>query len=72
MARYSTSHSGYRSSGSRSGSSYRGGGFTNSRTGSYVSSARAHQHTGQSFGGYTKIHNASTGHYSMRPSGRSR
>ena len=62
MARYSRSSS-------RSGS-YHGGGFTNSRTGSYVSSARAHQRTGQSFGGYTKTHNASTGHYSMRPSGR--
>ena len=54
---------------SRSSRSYSGG-FTNSRTGSYVSSARAHQHTGQSFGGYTKTHNPSTGHYSMRPSGR--
>ena len=64
MARFSHS-SGY----SRSGS-YRGGGFTNSRTGAYVSSARAHQHTGTSFGGYTKTHNASTGHYSMRPSGK--
>ena len=52
------------------GGSYRGGGFTNSRTGSYVSAARAHQHTGQSFGGYTKTYNASSGHYSMRPSGR--
>lgn len=64
MARYSHSGS-HRSSGS-----YCGGGFTNSRTGSYVSPARAHQHTGQSFGGYTKTHNPSTGHYSMRPSGR--
>ena len=62
----------YRSSGSSRTSSYRGGGFTNSRTGSYVSPARAHQHTGQSFGGYTKTHNPSTGHYSMRPSGRGR
>ena len=62
----------YRSTGfSRSGS-HRGGGFTNSRTGSYVSPARAHQHTGQSFGGYTKTHNPGTGHYSMRPSGRGR
>lgn len=45
---------GYGKSFSRScGSGYRGGGFTNARTGSYVSSARAHQHVGQSFGGYT-------------------
>ena len=41
MARYSRSYSSYRSG------SYHGGGFTNSRTGSYVSPARAHQHTGQ-------------------------
>ena len=61
MARYSHSGS-YRSS-----SSYRGGGFTNSRTGAYVSSARAHQHTGQSFGGYTKSQ-SSGGNYYMRKS----
>ena len=61
----------YHSSSSRSGS-YRGGGFTNSRTGSYVSPARAHQRTGQSFGGDTKTHNPSPGHFSMRPSGRGR
>lgn len=52
---------------SRSSGSYRGGGFTNSRTGAYVSAARAHQHTGTSFGGYTKTHSSSTGHYAMRP-----
>ena len=70
MARYSHSSS-YRSSGfSRSGG-YRGGGFTKSN-GTHVSAARAHQHTGQSFGGYTKTHNSSTGHYSMRPSGKGR
>ena len=62
----------YRSSGSSRTGSYRGGGFTNSRTGKYVSPARAHQRTGQSFGGYTKTHNPSTGHYSMRPSGKGR
>ena len=67
MARFS-SRSYSRSGSYRSGSSYRGGGFTNSRTGSYVSPARAHQRTGQSFGGYIKTHNPSTGHYSMRPS----
>ena len=65
MARFSHSSSSFRSSSSR-------GGFTNSRTGSYVSAARAHQHTGQSFGGYTKSYNSSSGHYSMRPSGRGR
>ncbi len=64
MARYS------RSFGSSRSGSYRGGGFTNHRTGTYVSAARAHQHTGTSLGGYTKSYNASTGHYSMRPSGK--
>ena len=59
MARYSRSFG--------SSSSYRGGGFTNARTGAHVSAARAHQHVGQSFGGYTKAHNAATGHFSMRP-----
>lgn len=66
MARY-----GYRSSSSRSYGTSRGG-FTNSRTGAHVSSARAHQHVGQSFGGYTKSYSPSSGHYSMRPSGRGR
>ncbi|WP_350453970.1 hypothetical protein [Slackia heliotrinireducens] len=47
---------------------YSGGGFTNSRTGSYVSSARVHQHVGQSFGGYTKAKSSSTGNYYMAPS----
>lgn len=42
------------------------GGFRNSRTGSYVSPARAHQHTGQSFGGYTKSRSSSTGNFYMR------
>lgn len=69
MARY-----GYRSSSSRSyrssGSSR--GGYTNGRTGASFSSARAHQHVGQSFGGYTKSYSPSSGHYSMRPSGRGR
>ena len=58
MARYSSSRS------------YSGGGFTNSRTGSYVSSARAHQHAGTSFGGYTKSQSSSSGNFYMRPSGR--
>ena len=62
----------YRSSGSTHSGSHRGGGFTNSRTGSYVSPARAHQHVGQKFGGYTKTYNSSTGHYSMRPSNKGR
>lgn len=71
MARFSSSRScGSRSYGSSFRSSYSGGGFTNSRTGSYVSSARAHQHTGTSFGGYTKTQSSSTGNYYMRPSGR--
>jgi hypothetical protein len=65
MGKYS-----YRKSSSSRGS-YSGrtsGGFTNSRTGSYVSSARAHQHTGQSFGGYTKSKSSTSGNYYMRKS----
>lgn len=54
----------------RGGSSYRrgsqSGGFTNHRTGGYVSAARAHQHTGQSFGGYTKARSVTTGNYYMK------
>lgn len=42
------------------------GGFMNTRTGTYVSAARAHQHTGQSFGGYTKTRSTSSGNYYMR------
>ena len=61
---YGRSFSGGRSS----GRGYRGGGFTNSRTGSYVSSARAHQHVGQSLGGYTKSQSGSSGNYYMRKS----
>ena len=65
MARYGhSSYSGGRSySGGHSG--YHGGGFTNSRTGTYVSSARAHQHVGQSFGGYTKSQSATSGNFYM-------
>ena len=59
--------SSYGRSSGRSG--YSGGGFTNSRTGSYVSSARARQHTCQSFGGYTKSQSSSTGNFYMRKSG---
>lgn len=56
--------------GYRSGSSYgresRSTGFTNHRTGAYVSAARAHQHTGQSFSGFTKAKSSTTGNYYMR------
>jgi hypothetical protein len=45
-----------------------GKGFTNARTGRYVSSARAHQHVGQSFGGYGKAQSGKTGNYYMHPS----
>ena len=62
MAKYGRSSYSSHSSGR---SSYSGGGFTNSRTGSYVSSARAHQHVGQSFGGYTKTQSSSTGNFYM-------
>ena len=44
----------YRGHYSSGRSSYSGGGFVNHRTGVYVSAARAHQHVGQSFGGFTK------------------
>ena len=64
MARYGHSYSGGRSSHS-SHSSYSGGGFTNHHTGTYVSSARAHQHVGQSLGGYTKMHSSSSGNFYM-------
>ena len=43
-------------------------GFVNSRTGSYVSSARAHQHVGESFGGYTKARSAASGNFYMKES----
>ncbi len=62
--------SSYRSSGRSSYS--RSSGYTNGRTGRSFSAARARQHVGTSFGGYTKCHNASTGHYSMQPTRRSR
>lgn len=51
-------------------SSYRGGGFTNSRTGAYVSASRAHQHVGQSFGGYAKARSSSSGNFYMSRSPR--
>lgn len=47
-------------------SGQRSGGFTNYRTGKYVSAARAHQHTGQSFGGYAKARSSATGNYYMK------
>ena len=57
---------GYSSRGSYSGrSSHSGGGFTNRRTGSYVSPTRAHQHGGQSIGGYTKRQSSSSGNWYM-------
>ena len=58
---------GHRSYGGSHRGSYSGGGFTNHRTGAYVSAARAHQHVGQSFGGFTKAHSQSSGNYYMRP-----
>lgn len=41
-------------------------GFTNHRTGGYVSAARAHQHAGQSFGGYTKVKSSTSGNFYMK------
>lgn len=46
--------------------SYSGGSFYNARSGSYVSAARAHQHVGQSFGGYAKAQSQSSGNFYMR------
>ena len=66
MARYG--HSSY----SSGRSSYSGGGFTNHRTGSHVSSARAHQHVGQSFGGYTKKQSSSSGNFYMAKDGKNK
>lgn len=61
---FNSSRSGF--SGKSYGSSYSGGGFYNSRSNSYVSSARAHQHVGQSFGGFTKAQSQSSGNFYMR------
>lgn len=47
---------------------YRGSGFTNKRTGKYVSAARARQKTGQTFGGYTKTRSKKTGNFYMKKS----
>lgn len=52
---YRSSHGGYR------GSSSHSGGFTKSN-GVRVSSTRAHQHTGQTIGGYTKTRTSSGGY----------
>ena len=46
------------------------GGFKNTRAGTYVSAARAHQHTGQSFGGYTKTRSTSSGNYHYMRKGK--
>lgn len=61
-----TSYRGGYHGGSSYGRGARSGGFTNHRTGGYVSAARAHQHTGQSFGGYTKTKSSTTGNYYMK------
>lgn len=58
MSRYGYK-AGYKTTGNASG-------FINRRTGGYVSVARAHQHVGQNFGGYTKVKSAATGNYYMR------
>ncbi len=41
-------------------------GFVNSRTGAYVSPERAHQHVGESFGGFEKAKSKKTGNFYMR------
>lgn len=63
-------HSSYGHGGGRGHGGYSGGGFHNARTGAYVSPARASQHVGQSFGGYTKSQCASSGNFYMRPSSK--
>ena len=66
MARYGKS-SGY--SGSRSG----GYGSHRSSSGSRsFSSAQAHQHVGQSFGGYTKKQSSSSGNFYMAKDGKNK
>ena len=52
----------------KSGSS--SGGFTNKRTGKYVSPTRAKQHTGQTIGGYTKVQSKKSGNFYMKKSGK--
>lgn len=56
----------YRGHYSSGRSGYSGGGFTNHRTGTYVSAARAHQHVGQSFGGFTKTRSSASGNFYMK------
>nr|WP_075575898.1 hypothetical protein [Olsenella timonensis] len=56
--------------GSYGHSGYSGSGFYNGRTGAYVSPARASQHVGQSFGGFTKAQSTLSGNFYMRPSGK--
>lgn len=63
-------NSSYGHFGSYGRGSHSGGGFYNARTGAYVSPARASQHVGQSFGGFTKAQSASSGNFYMRPSGK--
>lgn len=58
-------YSGHCSSGR---SAYSGGGFTNHRTGTYVSAARAHQRVVQSFGGFTKTRSSTSGNFYMKSS----
>ena len=48
------------------------GGFTNKRTGKYVSPTRAHQHTGQTISGFTKVKSQKTGNYYMKPTRKGR
>lgn len=62
----------YRGHYSSGRSSYSGSGFVNHRTGAYVSAARAHQHVGQSFGGFTKARNSSSGNFYMKGSSSNR
>ncbi len=46
-------------------------GFFNKRSGTWVSPERAHQHVGESFGGFEKTRSAQTGNFYMRPDGKS-
>lgn len=51
----------------RMGASMADGGFINRRTGKYVSPERAHQHVGESFGGFEKARSKTSGNFYMRP-----
>ena len=62
-------YSGHCSSGR---SAYSSSGFTNYRSGAYVSAMRVHQHVVQSFGGFTKARSSTSGNFYMKGSSSNR